>query len=185
MKNTAKLLMLGILLMLSGCVSSLNPIYTEQDLIFDAGLLGVWTDEEATESWAFTFSDENEYKVVYTDEKGKKGEFKAHLLKTEGKTFLDLTPVRPQLSQNDFYKSHFLALHTFVQILQTSPTVQISYLEPEWLKKYLDKNPSALRHEKISGEILLTASPKELQKFLLTHLKTEGAFSKPISVKRK
>lgn len=185
MKLIGKILLICTLLMFAGCIPSLNPIYTEQDLIFDAGLLGVWTDEEATEIWNFTYSDEKEYKVVYTDEKGKKGEFKAHLLKIEGKTFLNLTPVRPQSAHNDFYKSHFLSLHTFVHITQTAPTVQISYLEPEWLRTHLDKNSSALRHERISGEILLTASPKELQKFLLTHLNTEGAFSKPVSVKRK
>ncbi len=185
MKNFLKLLTLSFLLMFTSCVLSLNPLYTGQDLIFDASLLGVWTDPESTETWAFTYADEKEYKLVYTDESGKKGEFTAHLFKVEGKTFLDLTPLKPTLSQNDFYKGHFLTLHTFVQITQTAPTVQISYLEPKWLKKMLAENPNAIRHEKIGDEILLTAPTGELQKFLLTHLNTEGAFAKPISFKRK
>ena len=185
MKNFIKLLTLSFLFMLAGCVPSLNPLYTDQDLIFDSALLGVWTDKDSKETWAFTEAGEKEYKLLYTEEDGRKGEFKAHLLKIEGKTFLDLTPIRPALSQNDFYKAHFLTLHTFVQVSQTAPTVQISYLEPEWLKKIIAENPNAIRHEKIGDEILLTASTKELQKFLLKHLNTEGAFAKPISVRRK
>ena len=185
MKNTIKFAIAGFLLILTSCVPSLNPLYTDSDLIFDETLLGVWTDTDGAESWAFNSSDAKEYKLVYTDEKGKKGEFKTRLLKIEGKTFLDLTPVKPALEQNDFYKANFLATHTFVQITQTAPTVQISYLEPDWLKSFLDKNPSAIRHEKLSGEILLTASTKDLQRFLLTHLNTPGAFAKPIDIKRK
>ena len=185
MKNTIKLLTLGFLLMLAGCIPSLNPLYTEQDLIFDRNLLGVWTDAESKETWAFTHLEEKEYKLVYTDEDGMKGEFKARLLKIDGNTFLDLTPIRPALSQNDFYKGHFLTVHTFVLITQTAPTVQISFLEPEFLKNTVARNPNALRHEKIGDDILITASTKELQTFLLAHLKIEGAFAKPVSVKRK
>jgi hypothetical protein len=185
MKNISKFAILGFLLILTSCVPSLNPLYTDADLIFDETLLGVWTDPDATESWDFTYSSEKEYKLVYTDEKGKKGEFRARLLKIEGKTFLDLTPVKPVLPQNDFYKANFLATHTFVQVTQSAPNAQIAYLEPDWLKSFLEKNPAAIRHEKLSGEILLTASTKDLQKFLLAHLNTPGAFSKPIAIKRK
>ena len=185
MKNIVKLAALGIVLMFAGCVPSLNPLYTDQDIVFDPTLLGVWTDKDSKEIWELTKADEKQYKLVYTDEDGKTGEFTAHLLKVDGRTFLDLTPVEPILPQNDFYKGHFLPTHTFALVSQTAPTVQISFLEPEWLRKFLVKKPTALRHAKMEDEMLLTASPKELQKFLLAHLNTEGAFGKPISVKRK
>ena len=185
MKNTLKFAAIGLMLILTSCVPSLNPLYTVDDLIFEQALLGVWIDAEATESWHFTTSNEKDYHLVYTDESGKKGEFKAHLLRIEGKLFLDLTPVRTALAQNDFYKANLLPVHTFVHISQGAPNPQITYLEPEWLKSHLDKNPAALRHEKLSGEILITASTKDLQKFLLTHLDTPGAFAKPIGIKRK
>lgn len=185
MKNTLKLLTFSFILMFASCVPSLNPFYTEQDLIFDAALLGVWTDKDSKETWELTKAGEKEYKLVYTDEDDKTGEFTAHLLKIDGKTFLDLTPIKPVLSQNDFYKDHFLSVHSFAQISHTAPTVQISFLEPEWVKKFLAKNPTAVSHHKMGNEILLIAAPKQLQKFLLAHLNTEGAFAKPISVKRK
>ena len=185
MKNFLKLISLGLLLALAGCVSSLNPLYTEDDVIFDPALAGVWIDKDSKETWELTKNGEKQYKLIYTDENGKSGEFIARLLKIEGEKFMDLTPVNPILSQNDFYREHFLAVHSFAQITETGSTVQISFLEPEWLKTMLAKNPNAIRHEKIGDEIFLTASPKELQKFLLAHLNTRGAFADPISVKRK
>jgi len=185
MKNTLKLLTFSFLVMFASCVPSLNSLYTEQDLIFDAALLGVWTDKDSKETWELSKADEKQYKLIYTDEDGKTGEFVAHLLKIDGKTFLDLTPIKPVHSQNDFYKEHFLPTHTFAQISQTEPTIQVSFLEPEWLKKFVAKKPFAIRHEKMGEEMLLTASQKELQKFLIAHLNTEGAFSKPSSLRRK
>jgi hypothetical protein len=145
----------------------------------------VWTDKDSTETWELTKANEKQYKLIITDEDGKTGEFTAHLLKIDGKTFMDLMAVEPVLTQNDFYKEHFMPTHTFAQISQTAPTVQISFLEPKWLGKFLAKKPSAIRHEKMGEKMFLTASPKELQKFLLAHLNTEGAFSKPFSFKRK
>jgi len=185
MRKASMWLLLGFLLLPVGCVPSLHALYTDQDVIFDQSVLGVWAEDGSKETWALTRGGEKEYKLVHTDEDGKKGEFVAHLLKVEGRMFLDLYPVEPELRQSDFYRDQLLRAHTFAMVLQTEPTIHISYLEPDWLKKFLGNQPAALRHEKINDEILITASPKELQKFLLTHLKTEGAFSEPSELKRK
>ena len=185
MQKSAKWPLLGFLLLLAGCVPSLHPLYTDQDVIFDQSALGVWAEDDSKETWALNRGGKKEYKLVHTDEDGKKGEFIAHLLKVEGRMFLDLYPVEPELRENDFYRDHLLRVHTFAAVLQIEPALRITYLDPDWLKKFLDKQPSALRHEKINDEVVITASPKELQKFLLTHLKTDGAFSEPSELKRK
>jgi len=70
-------------------------------------------------------------------------------------------------------------MHTFVAVSQIEPTIRISFLDPEWPKKLLDKQPSALWREKVNDDVLITVSPKELQRFLLTHLRMESAFGKP------
>ncbi len=170
---------------LTACVPSLNALYTEQDLFFDKALIGVWTDGEQSETWEFTFADENEYKLVHTDELGKQGEFEARLLRIDGRTFLDIAPVRPRLSQNDFFSSHLLSVHSFVRLSQEGKTFRISYLETKWLKPFLEKNPAAVRHALIDGEILFTDTPKNLQKFIGANLNTLGAFSNPVTLQRK
>ena len=179
------LVLIASFVFLTACVPSLNPLYTEQDLVFDKSILGVWTDDEQTETWEFVYVDEKEYKLVHTDESGKKGEFEARLLKIDGRTFLDIAPVRSHLGQNDFFNGHLLSAHSFIQVSQEGKTFRLSYLEPKWLKPYLEKNPAAIRHTSIDGEILFTDSTKNLQKFISAHLNTPGAFSNSISVKRK
>lgn len=172
-------------LFLTSCVPSLNPLYTESDLIFDSALLGAWTDDDSRESWEFTAAGENEYKLVYTDMDGKKGEFEARLLKLDKHLFLDLTPLGPSLSQNDFYAGHILNVHTFVHIIKNGTAFQMSILEPKWLKSHLEKNPGDLRHTTVDGEILITDTSKNLQKFLAKRISDTGSFSRPNTVKRK
>ncbi len=185
MKTIVKIALLSFVIMTMSCVQSLHPLYTEKDVIFDPALLGVWTDKESQETWEFTKGDGKQYKLIYTDENKKKGEFIAHFLKIDGKTFLDLAPTDLNLPQNDFYKGHLLPTHSFALITQTGATFEMSYLEPEWLKKVLAENPLAVRHEKVKEKILVTASSKELQKFLLANLNNEEAFSRPTEITRK
>lgn len=170
---------------LSGCVPSLHPLYTEKDLIREPALLGSWVDLKSKDSWTFAPNGEKEYRAVFTDNENKTGEFIVHVLRINGQRFLDLYPVEPKLQENGFYSGHLLRVHTFLHASQIEPTLKMSFLDPDWLKKFLEKNPSAIRHEQVDeDEIVLTASPPELQKFMLAHWKTAGAFSRPTELKR-
>jgi hypothetical protein len=181
-KILARLVLMSFVTMLAGCVPSLNPLYTDKDVIFDPAILGVWAENDSKETWAFTKGAGKGYQLINTDENGKKSEFLAHLLKIEGEMFLDLYAVKPaDLQDNDY----LLPLHTFILVLEIDLRPRFSYLDPGWLKTFLQKNPGAIRHEKLNNEILFTASAPELQRFLLTHLKTNGAFSEPTELKRK
>ena len=179
MKVLLSSLTIGLLLMNISCVPSVNPLFTEQDLIFEPALLGTWSNPDGTETWIFTLEDDKEYRAVFRDSDGKKGEFAVNLLRIEGKMFLDLSPIRTGPGESDFYRSHFLPMHTFVHVSIASPNARLAILEPDWLKAHLAAEPTALRHEKVSGEVVLTASTKELQAFYLKHLSTPNAFSDP------
>lgn len=185
MRNIINLIAASFLLLCAGCVPSLNPLYTDQDVIFDPALLGVWAEKDSKETWELSQTTGKQYRLIYTEEDGKKGEFTVHLLKVEGQTFLDLFPAELTLPQGDYYKGHFLPSHTFILLSNRGAAIQMSYLEPEWLMEFLTKNPAAIQHEKVGDRILLTASPKELQKFLLANLKTKGAFSPMEHLERK
>jgi hypothetical protein len=162
---------------LAGCVPSLNPLYTEKDLIFEAALLGVWGElEDAVETWDFQRAGDKEskaYRLVYTDEDGKRGEFKAHLVRLENGMYLDLYPEPAALEEsrrNDFYKSHFLLVHTFARVLRIEPELQMAFINPDRLKEVLEKEPGAIRHERLDeSSIVLTAAAAELQRFVVKH----------------
>lgn len=170
-----------LLIFLTSCVPSLHPLYTDEDLVFDPDLVGEWSEKSSTETWTFTKSGEREYGLVYVDEKGKRGEFFVHLVKVEGRTFLDLFPAEPDFKEhrNDFYAGHLLRVHTFMRIEQIQPTLRMAPLDPDWVRKHLQDHPDGIRHEKVDDGILLTAQSKELQSFLIKHEKTEDAFGKP------
>ncbi len=180
----------GILLLCStGCVvQSMHPLYTEQDVVFDPNLVGLWSDGSG-ESVEFSKLGENEYQVVSKDssEQGvETATWVGHLVKIEGSLFMDLFPKEPDIpNPNLAYRSHFVPVHSFVHVIQIEPTLQFRTLDFDWLHKITKDNPQAIRHEKIGRDIILTASTKELQAFLLKHLKTEGAFNTSSNLQRK
>jgi hypothetical protein len=167
------------------CVPSIHPLYTETDLAFDPALIGVWREANETETWDISFVDEKRYRLIHTDESGKKGEFEMRLVKVDGRMFLDLTPVKPTSTQNDFYGGHILTVHTFVHLGRDGATVQISMLDPKWLKSALAQNGNSLRHTMMGDEILITDSSKNLQKFLISNIAVPGAFDSPVTLRRK
>jgi hypothetical protein len=169
---------LAVAMSVASCVPSLNPLYTDDDLIFDPALVGVWGEEnKAEETWAFEKSEGKAYKLVYT-EKGKKGEFKVHLFKLSGTMFIDLFPTDASLDQvNDFYKGHLVPVHTFARVTQIEPTLQMAFLNPKWMEELAAKDARVIEHKKIDEDrILLTATTKDLQKFVLAHANDKDAF---------
>ena len=177
-----------------GCIpTSINPLYTEQDLVFDPALIGVWRgDGDAKETWAFEKAGDKAYKFVYTEEDGKIGRFEAHLLKLGNTLFLDLFPDESGIEDMDrsgFYKVHLLRTHSFLKVTRIEPALQLAPLDLKWLREFLGKNPKAIRHHKIGegdeAQIVLTDSTPELRQFVEKHLKTEGAFGDLINLKRK
>lgn len=180
-----------VLLCSTGCVPSLHPLYIEQDVVFDPNLIGLWTHESG-ESVEFSKLDVNKYQVVYRnprEERAGAATFVGNLMKINGSMFMDLFPEHPNLhfnpEMNSAYRTGFVAVHSFVHVMRIEPTLQVRRLNIDWLQKITKEDPQAIRHEKIGGNVVLTASTNELQAFLLKHLKTKGAFETMGDLKRK
>ncbi len=165
--------------LLAGCVTTLNPIYTDQDIIFDPAVLGDWHDSETPETYQFSQSGEKEYHLVYTDENGTSADFTVKLVELAGIRFFDVFPDEPDLGGNGFYEMHFLPVHSFIRVYQAGPTLKIAAINSDWLEDYLKDNPNAVQNQEIEGELVLTAHTADLQKFLVNVSKIEGAFEEP------
>jgi hypothetical protein len=194
MKKTLLVLISVVLCAVTGCIpTSINPLYTGEDLVFDPALIGVWRGEgDAKETWAFEKAGDKDYKFVYTEEDGKTGQFEAHLLKLGTTRFLDFFPDESgieEMNRSGFYKVHLLRTHSFLKVTQIGPALQMAPLDLKWLREFLGKYPNAIRHQKIGegddAQIVLTGSTPELRQFVEKHLKTEGAFGELINLKRK
>ena len=97
--NKRYVVLLALLACLTGCVpvDSLNPLYTDKEIVFDESLLGEWLSPDAKETGSMKFIKEGKdaYVIVMTDNDGPNGEQKstfydAHLLSLSGQKFLDV-----------------------------------------------------------------------------------------------
>lgn len=180
MKYLAQILILLGSIALTACVPSIHPLYTAEDVVYDDSLIGAWIDIGADETWIFSNAGKGEYKLVQVADDGSMGEFRARLVRVGPEIFLDMVPVK-----SGFLEGHFLATHTFVHLTKKGDKVFVSVLEPKWIKEVLAQRPDQMRHENVNGDIVLTASPKDMQAFLLSNLKTRGAFTEPLELTRK
>jgi hypothetical protein len=187
MKTIRLLTAAGWLVIATGCVPSLNPLYTAKDLVFDSALVGVWSEgDDAKETWAFEKAEDKAYNLTYTQD-GKKGEFKAHLLKLDDKLFLDLYPESDAMgdwNRNDFFKSLWVPAHTFARVTGIEPELKMAFLNPDWLKELVEKDPKVIAHQKLGEDrYIFTASTKDLQQFILRHV--NDAFGETSDLKRR
>src|SRR5688572_26111122 len=87
--------------LLSGCIPSVHPFYTDKDVVFDARLLGEWQskdDSDDPELWKFEQGEDKSYKITVTEKKDKHGQFAARLFKLKNQHFLDITPTECELA---------------------------------------------------------------------------------------
>lgn len=162
------------------CIPSVNPFYTEKDVVFDPRLSGEWQEKDNTnnpEIWKFERSTNNALKLTVV-EQGKTGEFAAQLFKLGQEQFLDLIPTDCNYATNqaDLVAFSMFPGHLLVHVPQIEPELSVAFFDFDWLEKYLKQNPKALAHHLESDRIVLTAETRDLQKFVLKHLGTNELF---------
>jgi len=196
--NTKKLLFYVLAALMGGCVPvmSLRPLYTKENVVFDRKLLGTWMDDpnEPEITWQFKSIDkpENAYKLIFTGEDGMKGSFVAHMLKLQDKLFLDVYPSELPWDPEDPneiewpYNTLFLIPnHTFVKIDSAGPRLKMRLMLETQLKELIEEDPDAIEHVVVEDRLILTASTKELQAFVLKCADGDKVFTDEIVLERK
>jgi len=194
--KTKKFLFYLLAVLLGGCIPalSLHPLYTEKDVVFDKKLLGTWVQDDSNNTWEFKHPDESKkaYGLVFCDEEGKKGSFVAHLVKLENRLFLDVYPSELPWEPRDpnkmewAYNSLFLIpAHTFLKIDTTEPQWKMRLTIEGEMEKLLKEDPKAVKHTSIEKRLLLIASTKELQAFVLKYADDNRVFPAKVLLSRK
>jgi len=182
MRSLKLTLALGLVVLLAGCVPSLHPLYTEEDLVYDSALVGTWTGAEGEDTWTFRKLGDTAYDLIYTEE-GVPARFEAHLVQVGEFLFLDTYPGEPDI-KNDFYLIHIIPAHIFLRIEIEGDVLRYAMLDLDWLKKMITEKKVDILHEEMEGGILLTAPPKELQAFFAKYAEDEKAFPDPQELHR-
>jgi hypothetical protein len=175
--------------LLSGCiVLSVYPYYTDKDLVFEPLLSGEWHDpSKPKETWLFAREGEDAWRIRFGDGE-KTYPMTGHLFKLRGQLFLDLFPEEgaecPVMPPP-------IPSHLLLRVSVDSTTLRMTPLDFTWLRDLLEKKPNALRHHlaprKTDSDerfFVLTADTRELQAFVIKHLKTEAAWGEVIELKR-
>lgn len=180
MKKRNLIAVVGAAVLLAACIPSVNPFYTDKDVVYDQRLIGEWQEKAETnnpERWTFEQSTNKGYKLTVV-EHGKTGEFTAHLFKLKQEQFLDLIPSKCEFATNqaDLVNFSVFAGHLIARVPQIEPELKLAFCDFDWLEKYLAKNPGALAYHTEEKNMILTADTRDLQKFVLKHMGTNELF---------
>lgn len=187
MKARNYLIVLIITIFLSGCVVySFYPLYTEKDLFANEILTGNWVDDEGSQ-WFFEHDyhgkklpeniDSTSYVLKLNNKDNRETEFSVHILKLGGHYFLDFYLEEFLEDDNlDLASFHIIPVHTFAKLVVEENQLKINWFDQNWLEDLIKENKIRIQHENNSDVILLTAKPKELQKFVTKYVNSEEAF---------
>jgi hypothetical protein len=190
MKNKHAFIIAGFfILFLSGCIPSIHPLYSDEDIVFKTELLGSWAEGDA--KWVFEQRGENGYLLKYYEKENffrdtaTFSDFEVTLLKLGNNYYLDFYPgENDQLDFSSLLIATLLPVHIFAKVDFVDEGVEISFFDRDWLEELLDENRIRIAHEKTSEYFVLTASTDELQKFVIKYSDVEDAFVEPSLLER-
>jgi hypothetical protein len=174
-----------IAFLLTGCLASLQPFYTPETLTTDDAIIGVWGDKDDA-TW--TFSKEGEVKtytlIVTEKQKDKKVcPLDAHLVKLDGKLYLDISPSEKGVSDSNLDGLAQAALipgHFIFKLQHEGEKLTLSLLEYDWVDKQLQEKPGMIAHARLAQDrLILTASTAQLQKWIQSIAEKKGAWGDP------
>jgi len=181
MKKRNVVVVAAVALLLAACIPSINPFYTDKDVVFEPKLLGEWQEKEKAdepEIWKFEEGKDKAYKLTITEKEGKQGEFEAHLFKLNQEYFLDILASEIGTNVADLVKASLIPGHLLLRVSQIDPELKLAMVDFDWLDKHLKEHPKALAHHRDDDRIFLTAETADLQSFVLKHLGEDELFAK-------
>ncbi len=154
----------------SAClVSSLQPVYVDEAIVFDESLLGQWENRESEVSVQVTRAQWRSYDLAYTDRFGTT-RFTAHLTRIGPARLLNLRP------EDGLERPAFLvATNGFLQVEATPSVVRVR--EPDYaalLERVQAGKAGTPAAIDLKRNIVLTASSARLRTWLEASLKDEA-----------
>ncbi len=174
------ILALGLLVAAAGCIPSLNPLYTDKELIYDPALVGVWSEQpDSKDTWTFAQGEAKSYNVRIT-EGDKHSLLVGHLVQLGDQKFLDLTPHKDGLEDSKregVFLASLIPGHLAIWVKSIQPVLTLSVMDLDWFGEYLKKNPKAIPHQFLDDRLIFTGSTRELQQFVLKTITEPKAWS--------
>lgn len=153
-----------ILILASGCIFSLHPLYSTDVAIRNDKLIGNWHDVGANKYWKFEVNEAGNYSLVFSNQKVA-DKFEVVLLELEGIQYLDIFPNDPDI-ESELLAMTLIPAHIFYKVNVLDDRIELNSFDYDWMSKILEESRIRLPHEKTTDGYVLTASTKELQQFV-------------------
>jgi hypothetical protein len=200
MKIRNTILGLCLILLTSCVVKSLHPFYTKETISFDQSFIGDWQDSKTGNWKVVSFESEitkdnpfkkmkkedlkiyKEYKNSYyilREYEDKEVIYIATPFKINNQKFLDFFPLDHQDGVDNLLQSHSIYTHSLVKYdVQKNGKIEIRWLAEDKVQPLFKQKKIKIKHETIgilNENYLLTASSKELQKFIEKYMASNDA----------
>lgn len=136
-------------------------------------------DEELAKENSFEFSKSSESYLMTLIDEGEKFIYEMYLVKIGDDIFMDLFADESDYVDKAMESQSFFPVHTFMKMDMDGDHLKLTHFDLDKLNKLFKSNLIRLRHENVDGTILITAQPKELQKFLDKYSEDESVFDDP------
>ncbi|MCH8331007.1 MAG: WG repeat-containing protein [Bacteroidetes bacterium] len=148
----------------SGCLISLNPYYSQKDLIELPEIEGQWIRFDHTETntryeWHFERTKENEYRGIMQGM-----DLSVHFFRLDTFLFMDMEPISDRGS------------HIIAKLEMGDDILKMSLYNGDFLADLKREGKLNIEHEGSGDEFRLTASTKKLQELILHYANQEGFF---------
>jgi hypothetical protein len=175
--------------LLGGCAYSLHPLYNASDIVREPGLVGVWTDKDNNNRKIQQNSD-GSYEISGTDPDSHiESRYQVHLVRIGSDLFADaIFDNQSQNGKDIDLPGGVVPLHLIYKVSLSGDTLQTAGLNHDWLIAQFKAGKISIAHaimgDKPDGDILFTAPPDELRKFIAQIADTPAAFEEPDTLHR-
>jgi len=167
----------------SGCIYSLNPLYTAKDVVFNPALIGEWVEKEDAEGTLKFEKQEQDGYLVSVVYEGEQKLLIAHLVQVGDSLFLDFFP-RVEETEKDFFFARMIPVHGFVKFEIRDDSIVLTVFDYDWLEEMKKNNKIDLPFWEEDGAVI-TASTAEIRNFIINKvLKDNKAFGRPMEYQR-
>jgi hypothetical protein len=187
---------LAAICLLQSCISSLRPLYTEKDLIFDPRLLGEWKQDDGNTVLIREYTNKDltlnhkGYLLICNDKGGGDVRFVGNLVALGGNVFLDLYPIAPDddSKKGDDRIGHllenYIPTHSYYKVKVADKQIQLFSFASQKLYDMLGENRIRLKHEDLENYKVITASTQEIQQFVKKYADRDDLFDKAGMLKK-
>jgi len=196
-KIIVSLILFSAVLCLAGCLSTLHPIFTANDLVTDTRLIGSWEKAKDKTKVIYRQPDANELnnlspalqseagKIYMLDEKNEQGDIRAtyyaFMVKLGKYYYLDYYPAseKERQSADNFFAAHYIPMHSIYRIeFKNNNSFNVQRLDGGYLEKLIKNKQIRIKHEVMEdGGIFVTAPTAELQQYLIKYSDVPEAYS--------